>query len=405
MDKGELRTYLRDLAKQVADIAASDENEIIKQRWRDVNALRKPDRAPVWCKPVGCWKEILPPDSFRCEEEPYLGIERVLRRALMKHEIGDDSPVESWWPVSARFDVQPENTYGVDITHAHSGEVGGAWSFSPPIKTEADFDKLRIPTFTYNQAATDERMELIDELFGDILPPRRVASPRFNATVGVQAVNLYGMTEMMLGVAAEPELIHRLVAYVRDVTMASMDAVEQAGLITPNNYGPMYEADPIGEQPADGKYTYKNCWIHGNSQEFDQVSPAMWEEFCLTYQRPIFERFGYSHYGCCESLTHKTAGVASIPNLRIFVCSAWTDLNKILEVCGHDYTIMWRQKATDVVFPDDDETIKRDLYAGAEKLQGRYYQIVLRELQTLVGHMDRLHVWTRYAIEAAEKYA
>jgi hypothetical protein len=66
---------------------------------------------------------------------------------------------------------------------------------------------------------------------------------------------------------------------------------------------------------------------------------------------------------------------------------------------------MWRQKASDVVFPDDPETIKQALMNGAKQLQGHYYQIVLRELQTLAGHPDRLHVWTRFAKEAAEKYA
>jgi len=30
---------------------------------------------------------------------------------------------------------------------------------------------------------------------------------------------------------------------------------------------------------------------------------------------------------------------------------------------------------------------------------------VLRELQTLAGHPDRLHEWTRFAKEAAEKYS
>jgi hypothetical protein len=58
-----------------------------------------------------------------------------------------------------------------------------------------------------------------------------------------------------------------------------------------------------------------------------------------------------------------------------------------------------------VVFPDDVETIRRDLEQGCKQLQGYHYQIVLRELQTLSGHPDRLHVWTQAAIEVAAKYA
>ena len=45
------------------------------------------------------------------------------------------------------------------------------------------------------------------------------------------------------------------------------------------------------------------------------------------------------------------------------------------------------------------------MFAGCQRLQGRYYQIVLRELQTLAGHPDRLHVWTRHAKAAAARYA
>ena len=60
---------------------------------------------------------------------------------------------------------------------------------------------------------------------------------------------------------------------------------------------------------------------------------------------------------------------------------------------------MWRQKASDVVFPDDVETIRRDLEQGCKQLQGFHAvaklpaQIVLRELQTLSGHPNRLHEW------------
>jgi hypothetical protein len=52
---------------------------------------------------------------------------------------------------------------------------------------------------------------------------------------------------------------------------------------------------------------------------------------------------------------------------------------------------MWRQKASDVVFPDGMATIHHDLQEGCKQLQGFNYQIVLRELQTLSGHPDRLH--------------
>ena len=399
------RDVIRSLATKLAEIAAGQENRATIQRWRDVNALRKPDRAPVWCRPMGCWAELLGESELVCTDPHLRGIELQFRRALVKCDIGDDSPVADHFPVRAIFDVDPPNRWGVEVTKHTSGVEGGAWGYDPPLAREADFDRLRIPHLTYDEAGTGQAMERAHELLGDILPVRLVCPPPGTATVGNAAADLRGLTQMMMDTIMAPELLHRLMAHIRDAALAAMDAVAATGLLTANNDGPMLCSDPVGNPPADGKITYANCWIHGNSQEFDQVSPEMWKEFCLDYQRPIFERFGYVHYGCCENLTRKIDGVLSIPNLRIFTCSAWTDLNTVIERCGGDYVIMWRQKASDVVFPDDIETIRADLEDGARRLKGCRHQIVLRELQTLAGHPDRLHVWTAAAKEAAGKYA
>ena len=80
------RDEVRELARQVAEIAHSKEAAIIRQRWRDVNAQREPDRAPVWCRPVGLVSELLPEAELPCAD-PYLRTwERAFRRALIKHD-------------------------------------------------------------------------------------------------------------------------------------------------------------------------------------------------------------------------------------------------------------------------------------------------------------------------------
>ena len=54
------RDVVRELARQVAALAGGEKNRRIIQRWKDCNARRLVDRAPVWCRPVGCWSELLP---------------------------------------------------------------------------------------------------------------------------------------------------------------------------------------------------------------------------------------------------------------------------------------------------------------------------------------------------------
>jgi hypothetical protein len=394
---------IRVLAEQVAEIAHEPRMEAIKKRWADVNGLRKPDRAPVWCRPVGCWKEMITDDMLICTEPSLRELEYRFLQIIHKRDIDDDEPVEGYFAIDAVFRVEPQNIWGVDINRHESGQDGGAWGYDPPLKNHKDLDKLKMPTFIYCKGETEIRRVQVEEIIGDILPVRVTADAPLSATLGTALAELRGLEQMMMDMLAEPGLIHRLMAYLRDAALSAMDQVEASGILSANNHGPMTCSDAIGS--SDTKVTYKNLWCMANSQEFDQVSPAMWEEFCLNYQKPLFDRFGYVGYGCCENLTHKINGVLSIPNLRIFTCSAWTDLTKVMDAVGQNYCIMWRQKASDVVFPEDGAQIRKDLMEGARKLEGHYYQIVLRELQTLAGNTNRLHEWTRFAKEAADKYS
>ncbi len=396
---------VRALAERVAAIAQEPRMKAIKRRWADVNALRKPDRAPVWCRPVGCWREIITEAMLECTEPWLRRLEYQFLQTIHKRDIDDDEPVEDYLSVSAVFKCEPANTWGVDIGRHRSNEEGGAWGYDPPIKIADDLDKLQIPTFAYCEDQTLANKARIEDLLGNILPIRVTAGPMLGATLGTAAADLRGLEPMMMDMITEPDLMHRLMGFLRDATLTALDQLEATGLISPNNHGPMTCSDPIDETGIGASFTCRNLWCMANSQEFDQVSPAMWDEFCLQYQEPIFARFGLVGYGCCENLTHKIDRVLSIPNLRIFVCSAWTNLGSIQERIGQDYCIMWRQKASDVVFPDDSAKIRNDLMDGAKQLQGHSYQIVLRELETLAGHPKRLHEWTQYAKEAAEKYA
>lgn len=400
------RQIVRTLVEKVAEYSRESENKKIIQRWKDVNALRKPDRAPVWCRPVGCWKELLPEEILQCRDPWLKSFEYRFRQLLIKKYICDDEPIMPYFEVNALFDVKPSNIWGVEVGKHKPASDGGAWAYNPPIKSEADFKNLVIPKYVYNKKATSELLKKTQELFGDIMEVRLQFGPDYDsATMGTAAADLRGLEQMMMDMIVEPKLMHRLASYLLESQQAKLDVWEDSRMITPNNNMPMLLSDPVGKPQADGSYSLSNCWCAANSQEFDQVSPAMWEEFCLNYQKKILKRFGYVCYGCCENLSKKIDGVLSIPNLRIFVCSAWTGLDAVLKRINKDYCIMWRQKASDVVFPDNVTKVRQDLEEGFKKLKGQYFQVVLRELQTLCGHADRLHVWTDMAKELAVKYS
>lgn len=400
------KTLLRELAGRLAEAAASPEMERVRRRWRDVNEFRVPDRPPVWCKPVGCWGEILPPERLVCEHPEARSMECHFRQILAKLDIGDDTIVNPFYSVPVVVEATPANLWGVEIKHQESDADGGAWAYDPPIKTAADLDKLAKPSFRIDREATERGAARAREILGDVVPVTVTCGGAFamgglSATLGYFVSDLLGLSEMMMLMAMDPDMVHQVTARVRDAVLDCLAVLEEGGVLTANNDAHMTCSDDFGPAPVDGRLTLRNLWCAANSQEYDQVSPEMWEEFCLNYQKTIFAKFGRIAYGCCENLTHKIDGVLSVPNLRVFVCSAWTDLDLVIDKVGADKTIMWRQKASDVVFPDDLAPIEKDLREGISKLKGCRYQIVLRELQTLMGHPDRLKDWTRLAKDIA----
>lgn len=398
------RSIVGDLARHVAELAASDEYEQRRQRWRDVNELRKPDRAPVWCRPARAWREILPDQDFQCSDRLCRAVERVLRQHLFKHEVGDDHIVDPWWDVPAVWDRDLPHTWGVRDRQLDASTDVGGFHYDPAIKSVEDYDQIQVPTYSFNAAKTDEALSRMGDLLGDTLPVRLSCTAPLQANLNVHLDHLRGMAGMLEDLAFHPHVVHRVLAKMAEGVLRSMRAAEDSGRLTPNHFGPMQCSDPVGESP-DGKTRLCNQWTVANSQEFQNVSPAMWEEFLLNYQLPIFQQYGRVQYGCCEDLTHKVRGLLRIPNLRVFVASYWTDLDRVLEACGRDYTIMWRQLSAHLTVSDDLAAVRRHLREGMAKMKGCYYQIVMREIETLGGRPQCLHEWARIAIEEAEAAA
>ncbi len=400
---GEKR-LIRELATRVAALARAPRMRAINQRWRDVVARRRPDRPPVWCNPVGCWSELLPEAKLACRTPAFQELEVHFKRLLIKDAIGDDTPVNEYFMVNAVFDVSPANTWGLDIECEKTETKGDAWRYKPALRCAADFARLVVPRYQINRAATEAARARLADILGEAMPVRvsPITGYYSGATLCQPAVGLRGMEQILIDMAESPELVHRLLETVCRGEMARLDAIELAGGILPNTDCAMFLSDPLREN-VSGNFDLRDCWGHGNSQEFDTVGPAMFNEFLLDYQKRLFLRFGAVGYGCCENLTRKLDHVLTIPNLRLLTCSAWTDLSVLVDKVGDRCCIMWRHKATDVVCPDDTVKLKAQIVAQAERLKGCHYQAVLRELQTLMGHPQRLSEWTRLTMEAVSR--
>jgi hypothetical protein len=398
------RNIVRELARRLAELAHSDENSYRQKLWLDVNSLHKPERPPVICHPGGgAWTESLPSESVICKD-PYLSsLEYQFRQTLYKWELGDDTVISPWMSVPSVMRLEGQYFWGLPIGYVsvrYEDVSLTAWRYDPPIKEESDIERIVPPRYHYDDTATQENLNRMHDLLGDILPVKQTCSlPGPGAWLHGWATELRGVQQLLLDLMDRPAWVHRLMRILMEGFLNVMDQYEEMGVLTLNNTGTM-ACDDLPQTDFDGKHVrLRDLWGRGESQEFQGVSPTQHEEFLLYYQKPILERFGLTYYGCCEDLTNKIPLILSIPNLRKFVCSPWTDIGKLAEAVGDRYVIEWRQKATDVVYASDLTDMRKHLERGLSLASGCYIQIVLQELETTNHNPRRLADWSALAKE------
>ncbi|MBT4821015.1 MAG: hypothetical protein HON70_35220 [Lentisphaerae bacterium] len=401
------RATVRELAQRVAELAQTSENRARRQLWCDVNSLRRPERPPIVCHPgSGAWNEILPA-SVLVAADPFLrGLEYQFRKSLHKWEIGDDTVLEPWVTVPTVMRLEGQSLWGLPVTHIRPEDASTvtptrtAWRYEPPIKEESDIDRIVLPRYHHDREATQTNLERMNGLLGDLLPVRETcAVPGPGAWLHGWATQLRGVEQLLFDLMDCPQWVHRLMRTLMDGHLGVMEQFEQAGVLTLNNVNLM-ACDDLPQPDSDPQLVrLKDLWGRGESQEFQGVSPAQHEEFLLQYQKPILERSGLSFYGCCEDLTNKIPLILSIPNLRRFVCSPWTDLGTLVDAVGDRYCIEWRQKATDVAYAPDLSAVRKHLVDGFERARGGCLMVVLQELETVNHNPRRLRDWAALAKE------
>lgn len=404
------RSTLRDLAKQVAEIAADRVQQERRQIWYAQNAL-DPVRPPVFVSPEGAWVELLPDDSLRCETDHARGIEMALRRRIYAHEhFGDDQVVDAEW----RVPYAVMNTgwgLGPDI-HRPKAERG-AYVWDAPVRTMADIERIQTPTAEHDPEQSARRLAWHQELFGDILNVR--LHGRWWWALGLidEWTRLRGITRTYLDMSDHPELLHAGMRRLMEGKIAWIEQLEELGVLSLNNgndyvgSGGFGYTDELPQEDFDGHVRLQDMWGFCEAQTMSEVSPAMHEEFALPYQLPILEKFGLNCYGCCEPLDLKLGFLlAKVPRLRRISISPWADVRRSAEALGGDVIFSWKPNPAPLAAVRFDEEavraeVRETIRIAAE--HGCVLEIVLKDTHTCNGRPERFDVWARVAMEEARK--
>ena len=405
-------TVVRELARQVAEIAAKDVQDERRDLWRRHNSLER-TRPLVLVLGMPYWCEVFPNERLRCEDPLLRRYEQAFQQTLHQDRLGDDSIVEPWVTLGATYAFPTgQRRWGADIRFTPSPEARGSWMFDPPIREEADVDKLIAPRHEIDEAATARDHDKLAGAVGDILPVVVDRGPFWRswyADLSTDVARLRGLEQFMLDMIDRPQWLHRLLAFMRDGVLAAQAKAEAAGhwrLIHHENQAMPYARELADPAPDGGCVSRKDLWVFSASQETTAVSPAMYEEFILQYQRPIIEKFALAAYGCCEDLTPKIDSLRKLPNLRRIAVTPWADVTRCAEQIGTDYVLSWRPSPAEMICtgfrPDK---VRKLLRAGLDACRGCHVDITLKDVETIGGRFEDLIAWTRLAQEVAQECA
>jgi hypothetical protein len=402
------RELLRSLADRVAEIAALPIQQERAALIKGLNALR-PERPVVLAFPEEGWRELVPAATLQCREEPLRGWEGQLRGRIFRHEhIGDDYPSPNFLDIGW---VINHGDYGLAMPTTRV-EERGSFHWEPPVRTRADFEKLHFRRPKVDRAATQRRVELAEEIFGDRLRVRVRGALYWTLGLTQTLIFLRGLEQMMLDMYDDPQLMHDLMSLLRDSTQAELDYYVREGLLTLNNgpddyvgSGGLGYTDELPAAGFQGQARPADMWCLGESQETVGVSPAMFEEFVLPYQKPILERFGLVCYGCCEPIDRRlTALMAALPNLRRLSVSPWSDRAAVAEQIGGRYVFSWKPNPALVCAPTVDwELVEGQVRETLRLARGCAVEMILKDTHTFCGDPSRVGQWVRVALRAAEE--
>jgi len=404
------RDILRRLAARVREIADLGEMASRKQRLYDLNAL-KADRPVVLCYPEGSWAELVPLDDvLECVDPQLGGMEAQLRRQIYWWEhIRDDHVLEPWFDVNWVVDG---GNFGVESPKTR-GANRGSYVWDAPIKDfDRDFDKLKFRQPVLDRPASEAGFALVDELFGDLLPPRRRCHMVWTVGLTWTAIDLIGMEKLMLAMYDEPENLHRFMQFLSDEMMNYMTWCESQGVLEVKNRnqyvgsgGVAYTDElPSGDYRPGEAVTLHDIWGFGESQETVGVSPQMFGEFVFPYQVPLLAKFGLTCYGCCEPVHQRWDTIKTIGNLRRVSVAPWADQEKMAEYLGGDYVFSRKPNPAMICASFNEDALRADIRRTLDIAGANPLEIIMKDTHTVQNCPDRISRWVRIALSEVDRY-
>ena len=259
------QNVLAGLVEQVREAVADPRYQRLKEMWTRHNRLEKVAKVPVSIHLHGgypvVWQELIPPGELLCKEPLARAVELQLRQKMYRHRfIPDDNvllptvwlnPVKPTTSGTGSFQevratggheissgqgaehselVEMAQLWGLPFKVQQTSASGGAYKVEPVVTTEDDMAQLRHAEYLVDEKATQELVERATELTGGVLPVK-IASDEVRASPSETVVSLMGMEAILYGVYDHPELLHKMMDFITDGTIAYHRSRQTAGAV------------------------------------------------------------------------------------------------------------------------------------------------------------------------------
>ena len=410
------RESLRALAARWMAHAADPIMAERRRQWRAIKDLQM--EKPMILMETCMLPDYIGPDELVCQD-PYLrNIEKSLFE-IVRHadEIGDDIVVDPYFRIPWEIEV---GDYGLPIEAHHATSTDGrdlAYSFDFSLRTPADADRLHLRENRLDRPLSHQRHDLLQDIFGDILPIRMGGYDPFDPDPGYRpwlgnlfgglTMNLFkliGNDRLLYWVYDEPETIHKIMKVIHDDRVAHFAYLESEGLLycntdtwmpCPGSYG--FVSD-LPETSADGKAArMADCWVWVESQESEPISPKMFNDFFLPYIADVTRPFGLAYWGCCERIDDRFPYIEkAVPNLRAVSVSGWSNSFRMAEMLGKKYVFSRKPTPAYVSGANPDwERAKKDIGDTLIAARDCNLEICFRDIYTINGDRPRLAQWVQ----------
>lgn len=399
---------IRELAFRVKEISTLPRYARNRQKWAEHNDLTG-DKSPLlWICPDddGGWLELIPESSLQTQDPELRHLERQLRKMIYHHEnFSDDYVIE---PI-VRFDISGEYT-GYHYGDARQTSAWGVPVRAKPISGQAyhldnfldSEEKINLflnheVDFIIDQKAHDHlRNKYLDALDGIIELQMTIPYVVLVQSLIIELVHLRGLSELMVDLYDNADLIHQLLDHMSASKVRLLEKMENAELLYDNRSNFYTGSGGLGYSNTSKTTLWSGkldtMWGFADAQEFSGVSPDMFREFAVKYQKKGLDKFGLSCYGCCESMDEKMDIIfQELANLRRVSVSPWSNIEKAAATIGDRAIYSWKPNPVDVCIEYNQDIIETNLKRLKKSTQDKCFtEIILKDIRTCSGHPENL---------------